>query len=891
MGDALPSGTVTMLFSDIEGSTRLLGRLGPRYAEVLSAQRSILRSVFDSWHGREMGTEGDSFFVVFSSAGDAVSASVAAQQGLDSYEWPSGLPVRVRMGLHTGEPVRHEDGYVGMDVHLAARVAATAHGGQVVLSAATAHLVGERLPEGVRLVDLGLHRLKDIDQPERIHQLAVPGLETTFPPLKSLGTTTSLPTATTSLFGRDGEMRELAALLSKGDVRLVTLTGPGGSGKTRLAASVAARIADLFPDGVYFVPLATVTTAEVMLTTVAETLGVQSERTHRGLLEQVQHLRALFVLDNLEQLPAAADVVSDLLAATRDVVLVATSRRPLHVSGEHEHPVPTLEVPREGALDDATTAGAVQMFVRHVSMVRPGFALTDDNTADVVEVCRRLDGLPLALELAAARTKLLSPRALLNRLDRGLDPGTGSTNRPGRQQTLRAAVEWSYDLLDDQSRSAFLRLGVFAGGCDLEAVAAVAAGSDDPLEQVAELVDASLITVEDGADGEPRLGMLQTIRRFALERLEAEGGLDLVRLRHAQHYLGLVESLAPRLHGPEHLPARGRLETEQDNIREALDWSLPPDSGEVPADDRLRIGQRMASSLRWFWIIGNYRNEAYRWYQRATRSDSEVGPELAASLFGLATMQSELGKAEDCRSILLRSLQMWRELGDDGCISEVLSFLALEENAAGRTDEADAMLDESLELARGIGDNLRLGRALSSANILEGDRGNFSRAVSLVEESRRLAHERGDERSVVLMGNNLADTLLQAGRSDEASLLLPELASGALRMRDAWAQYYVIETSAEVAGDLGEFELATRLFAASDVMLQRLGGERGGDFQTDACARILDRVHKALGPAAWEAEYAAGRSRSPEAALIEVRQWLGAGTRPGRTDVVTSGGP
>ena len=231
MGDGLPSGTVTMLFSDIEGSTRLLGRLGSQYADVLSAQRSILRSAFAAWHGREMGTEGDSFFVVFSSAVDAANACVAAQQGLDSHAWPAGLPVRVRMGLHTGEPVRHEDGYVGMDVHLAARIAATAHGGQVVLSAATAHLVGERLPEGARLVDLGRHRLKDIDQPERIHQLNVPGVETAFPPLKSLGTATSLPTTSTPLFGRDGELRELTALLSMDDVRLVTLTGPGGPGR------------------------------------------------------------------------------------------------------------------------------------------------------------------------------------------------------------------------------------------------------------------------------------------------------------------------------------------------------------------------------------------------------------------------------------------------------------------------------------------------------------------------------------------------------------------------------------------------------------------------------------------------------------------------------------
>ena len=785
------------------------------------------------------------------------------------------------MGLHTGEPVRHEDGYVGMDVHLAARIAGIAHGGQVVLSAATAHLVGEHLPEGARLASLGVHRLKDIDQPEQVHQLVVPGLEQDFPPLRSLGTTTSLPTTSTALVGRDGELRELTALLSMGDVRLVTLTGPGGSGKTRLAAAVAARLADDFPDGVYFVPLATVSTREVMLTTVAETLGMQSEsRAQYGLLEQISHLRALLVLDNLEQLPAAAAVVSDLLAAARGVVLVATSRRPLHVSGEHEHPVPTLTLPREVFLDDAESSGAVQMFVRHVTMVRPGFALTEDNVADVIEVCRRLDGLPLALELAAARTRLLSPRALLNRLDRGLDLGADNASRPTRQQTLRAAVGWSYNLLDDRSRSSFRRLGVFAGGCDLDAVAAVVDGSADPLDQVAELVDASLVTVEDGDDGEPRIGMLQTIRQFALERLEADDDVDLVRLNHAQHYLELTERLAPQLYGSRHLPARGRLETEHDNIREALDWSLPTDPLDTPPANRLRIGRRIASALRWFWTIGNYRREAHRWYELATRSDSDGGPELPAALFGLAFMEGELGSKEKARSTALQSLQRWRELGDSGWVSEVLSFVALLEAALGRTDEAAAMLDESLVLARGADDNLRLGRALSCASAFEGNRGNRARSISLAEQSLTLARESGDERAVVLMGNNLADALVQDGRSGEAFLLLADLASGALRLRDAWAQYYVIDTSAEIAGELGEPELATRLFATSDAILQRLG-PRGSDTQSDTSERIIAHVRQALGPAASAAADEAGRSLSPEAALIEVREWVGT-SRPSR---------
>src|SRR5712692_10483668 len=417
----LPTGTITMLFSDIEGSTGLLGRLGDRYGEALSAQRALLRAAFAASRGHEMGTEGDSFFVVFESAGEAARCCVAAQRALSGHAWPGGVAVRVRMGLHSGEPARHEDGYIGLDVHRAARIAAAAHGGQVILSEATRLLVQSRLPVGVSVRDLGFHRLKDIEAPERIYQLAAAGLQQQFPPLKSLGAPASLPVPLTPLVGRDADLGQLRAALAGPGVRLVTLTGTGGVGKTRLALAAASSLGNAFQHGVFFVALAAVSTADVMWKTIADSLDVVGDKSAADAV--TGHLRdrqALLVLDNLEQLDGAAGVVATLLAAAPRLVVLATSRRPLHLQGEHELPVPPLEIPRGARVEEVAACGAAQLFVQQAELVRPGFALTPANAADIAAITGRLDGLPLAIELAASRVKLLPPRALRARLGESL---------------------------------------------------------------------------------------------------------------------------------------------------------------------------------------------------------------------------------------------------------------------------------------------------------------------------------------------------------------------------------------------------------------------------------------------------------------------------------------
>ncbi|MBA2560175.1 MAG: adenylate/guanylate cyclase domain-containing protein, partial [Propionibacteriales bacterium] len=447
----LPTGTVTLLFSDIEGSTLMLNRLGARWGEALSAQRSILRATFTEHDGHEMGTEGDSFFVVFDSAQQALEASVEGQRRLQQHAWPDGVAVRVRMGLHTGEPQRHEHGYIGIDVHRAARIAASASGGQVVLSGSTQALLGQ-LPGRALLRSLGRHRLKDIAEPEQLYDVEVPALLCDFPPLRSLGTRANLPTYASELVGRDVELEDLTGLITAPGTRLVTLTGPGGTGKTRLAVELAARLQDDYPCDTFFVGLHTADRAPLMWSGIAEAVGAVAEADllpHERSLRFLSDRRSLLVLDNLEQVVDADVVVSQLLNDAPDVRVVATSRRPLHLVDEQEYPVSTLTVPglQQTSLAEVGASGAVELFVRRAAMVRPRFTLTKDNVDNVAALCRRLDGLPLAIELAAARTRFLAPKALVARLDKALDIAATGNQAPSRQKTLRETIAWSCNLL------------------------------------------------------------------------------------------------------------------------------------------------------------------------------------------------------------------------------------------------------------------------------------------------------------------------------------------------------------------------------------------------------------------------------------------------------------
>jgi predicted ATPase/class 3 adenylate cyclase len=643
-----------MLFSDIERATALLNRLGNRYGEALSAQRAVLRAALSDYGGQEMGTEGDSFFVVFESAGDAVRCCVAAQRALAGYHWPDGVAVRVRMGLHSGEPVRYEDGYLGIDVHRAARIAAAAHGGQVVVSEETRLLAQARLPAGVSFRDLGFHRLKDIQAPEHLYQLAASGLPERFPRLKSLGAQASLPVPATPLVGRDGDFEQLRAAILRPGVRLVTLTGTGGVGKTRLALAAAAALDEAFPHGVFFILLATVRDAEAMWKIIAERLDVAGEGPAADAVTgYLSGRQALLVLDNLEQLAGAAAVVAQLLAAAPGLVVLAASRRALHLQGEQERPVPPLQVPGEGTVTAVAACGAAQLFVQQAAAVRPGFALCDGNAADVAAICKRLDGLPLAIELAASRARLLAPKALLARLGQSLDLAAGDISRPSRQRTLRDTISWSYDLLAPGLPQVFRRMGVFAGGCDLDALAAVAGHGEgqqtdtDPLQLAEELMDVSLITVTEGADGEPRFGMLETIREYALERLRHAGDLDSTRRRHARYYATFAEQAPDQRRSLVGLAYLDRLEAEHDNLRAALSWCLEAGAVDRASDsDRAAIGLRLVQALADFWYNHGHFTEGRRWLQRAAElAADEGGAPLARVVQWLGRMLEVQGSA------------------------------------------------------------------------------------------------------------------------------------------------------------------------------------------------------------------------------------------------------
>src|SRR6202165_3038141 len=610
---ALPTGTVTFFFSDIEGSTRLIQQLGERYPEVLLAHHAIQRKTLAANGGHELRTEGDSFFIVFGSALQACAGAADVQTALHAHEWPEGGAVRVRIGVHTGEATLVGNEYLGLDVHRAARVAAAGHGGQVLLSETTRALVDHALPTGLTLLDRGMHRLKDRARAERLFQLTVEGLPADFPPLKTLESTpNNLPTQLTSFIGRDDQVREPRQRLERS--RLLTLTGPGGTGKTRLSLQIAAGVLDQFPDGVYFVPLSAIHDPDLVPSAIAQALAISTTGSHRpieALLENLREKQTLLVLDNFEQVLEAAPITTQLLEGSAGLRVLVSSRSALRVSGEQEFPVPPLALPDLRALPGLAALSqfeAVRLFIERAVAVKPDFQATNENAPAIAGICERVDGLPLAIELAAARVKLFSPQALLSRLEKSLSAlGSGTRDAPARQQTLRGAILWSYDMLDAGGRSLLARGLVFARGGQLEQLEPVCGPPSDVggdvVEALDQLADQSLLRRLPDFD-EPRFLMLQTIRDFAAERLEESGEAHLIRDRHVQTYIALAQRAQPHLFGPRRKEWLDRLEDDNDNFRAALDWTVA--SGDAGSAMELSAG------LWRFWQMRGHLHEGRR---------------------------------------------------------------------------------------------------------------------------------------------------------------------------------------------------------------------------------------------------------------------------------------
>jgi len=722
-------------------------------------------------------------FAAFARASDALLAAVAAQRELALHSWPSAVAVRVRMGLHTGEPSRVVEGYVGLDVHFAARIMSVAHGGQVLLSRTTRDLVEHDLPEGVSLRDLGEHHLKDLERPIPLYQLVIEGLSADFPPLKTRDRRSdTLPVQLTPLIGREHEVATVVQLLHRDDVQLVTFTGPGGTGKTRLALQVALELGDVFVGKVFFVSLACVNDPMLVIPTIARALGIRDgvgQPLLARLVEVLQRKQVLLLLDNFEQVVEAAPQVADLLTSCSQLKLLVTSREVLHVSAEHEFAVPPLALPDPAHLPKLAAlarAPSVALFLQRAQAARPEFRLTSTNARAVAEICVRLDGLPLAIELAAARMKLLSPQTLLARLDRRLIMLTGGArDAPARQQTLRNTIEWSYQLLNAREQRLFRWLSVFVSGCTLQAAEAVCTGSDDGagqmLDGVASLVDKSLLqrVEQTGVENEElRLLMLETIREYGLEALTANGEGEVARQAHADYFLSLAEEAEPALKGPLLVVWIERLEREYNNLRAALQWAVE--------GGRTEMALRLGIALERFWVVRGHRNEGLRFLGRALEGSAEVATDLRAKALLAAARLAFIQSNYDQGEVLAQEgLALFRELGDRRGIALSLDRLGMAAWRRGDFRAARVLLEEDLALFREVGDRDRVAWSLFTLGLLDNKQGEYTRACALFEESLALFRELGNKRGIAASLTQLAGTLfVSQGNQDMIYPLLEE---------------------------------------------------------------------------------------------------------------------
>ncbi|TFH36087.1 MAG: tetratricopeptide repeat protein [Anaerolineales bacterium] len=846
----LPEGTVTFLFTDIEGSTELLQRLKDQYAKLLADQREILRAILEKWGGREVDTQGDAFFVAFPRASDAVNAAADAQRALVSHDWPEGVEVRVRMGLHTGEPWVGEEGYVGMDVHRAARIAHIGHGGQVLLSESTTSLVQDDLPKGVRLKDLGHHRLKDLRRSRQIHQLVISDLGGDFPPLKSLDAYRhNLPIQPTPLIGREVELRKAQDLLLQPEVRLLTLTGPGGIGKTRLGLQLGAALSDHFPEGVYYVPLTPITSFELVIPTIAQTVGVRehgNEPILESLIQRIKSQGVLFILDNFEHLMPAASDVAGLLERCPQIKVLVTSREVLHLRWEYEFLVQPLALPDpliESPLDQLSHSTAVNLFVQRARAVERDFVLTGENAHVVGKICERLEGLPLAIELAAARIKILPPRAMLKRLT---DTNGGSSldllkggalDAPERHRTLFATIDWSYKLLSEKEQGLLRSLSVFSGGFSLQAAekvycvpdGEVTASHDSSfeygvMEGIASLLDKSLIRQEDiGAD--PRYAMLEMIREHALMKMKESGQEREIRWRHANHFLAMAEDANDHLRGPEQTLWLEQLEIDLNNIRSALRWFLQRAQGENEHQGEAeKAGLRMVSALVRFWDTHGHLTEGHRWLSELLGISDTPSEERVDALIGIADFAIRLSGVLDVLEYYEQALTLARSLGYAIGIAQALEGLASVHQLHGGDEElVQSLQSESLQIWRQLKDQRGIASALGPLAHRAALHFEFDEATSLFKESLSLFQDMGDQREIGGALWNLGQIELRRGRYESGTELFNESLEIYQDLKDTHGISTQLRCLAEVERALGNLEKARALYEESLVDFRAIG--------------------------------------------------------------------
>jgi len=867
-----PTGTTSFPFTDIEGSTKLWETYPDAMNLALARHDALLGGIIEEHGGQVFKTVGDAFCCAFGSASQAVTAALAIQCALDAEDWevPDGL--RVRVAVHTGTAEERGGDYFGPTLNRVARLLSAGHGRQVLLSQAARDAASGDLPPGVGLQDMGEHRLKDLIQPERVFQLISARLPRDFPPLRTLtARLNNLPVQPTPLIGRETEVAEAVGLFRREDVRLVTMTGAGGSGKTRLAVQVGAELVDGFDGGVFFVPLAAINEPALLPSAIAQQLDIR-EGPGRPVIEMLQESlrdkRALLVLDNFEQIAAAAPQLASLLEVCGRLKMLVTSRSSLRLRAEQEFPVPPLVLPDLRALPPASQLlrySAVALFAERAAAVRPGFAL-DGNARAVAEVCVRLDGLPLAIELAAARCKILSPQAILSRLKNRFALLTGgSRDLPERQRTLRATIDWSYELVDESEQRLFRLLSVFVGGFTMEAAEAICkecgSAEADVLDSIASLADKSLVSQVEQEHGEPRFQMLETVREYGLEALSASGEEGPVRDSHASVFTALAEAAEPRLEQEDEAMWLERLEREHDNLRAALGW--------LTVSGQVEQALRLAASLCLFWFMRGHLAEGRDRISDllALPAGKTVTAGRARALNRAAFLTRFLGDYDATHRLISESLAIYRQLGDRSGVTDGLSNLGDAALYHGDLEEAERLLEESLEINREWNNQQGIADSLSHLGMSAFFRGDFEVAKSCHEESLAIWRQLGDRQGVSWALHKLGVAMLRLGDHQVARALLRESLSTASELHYSYGIAWTLEGLVEAEVLLGRAEPGVCLAGAAASLREEIGAPVPALWEADL-ARTLAEARVLLGPEAYERVWAEGRRMHAEEAIV-----------------------
>jgi predicted ATPase/class 3 adenylate cyclase len=868
--------TFTFVFTDIEGSSRLWEESPETMALALARHDTLLHDIFATHGGDVFKTMGDSLLVAFEDSGAALFAAVQAQRALLAEEWETARPLRVRAALHRGPAEQRERDYFGPTLNRTSRLLSAGHGGQTLLSRAAREDIA--LPDGISLYDLGERRLRDLMRPERIFQLVAPGLPTEFPPLRSLEVLpNNLPPQLTTFVGRERELEQAKELVQRS--RLVTLTGPGGTGKTRLALEVAAAMLESFDDGVWLVELATVLDAARVGGTIAAALGAREDPERAiedSLVDFLRSKELLLVLDNCEHLVAECALISArLLRGAPRLRILASSREPLAIPGETRLPVPSLSMPDffDRKLNASNPAAvlefeAVRLFAERATAVQPSFAVNPENAATVARICWRLDGIPLAIELAAARVKMLTLQQILDRLDdqfRLLTNG-GRTALP-RQQTLTALIDWSYALLNEKERTLLRRLAVFGRGRTLRAIEAVCAGDGieqwEILDLLQQLIDKSLVSTELNDDSaSARYVLLESVWDYANTKLAESGKASAVASRHLDFFLQIAEKAEPKLLGREQLEWIEKLAVEHGNLRLALDWA-------VRAPEGVERGLRLAGALERYWEVRTHLTEG-RDYCAALLAR----PEATARTYARAKALAAAGRLAFCqdddasaRGLLTEAMELYRELGATREAMILEAVLGFVEWSDGLPAAARPHFEAVEAYARQHGETRMLAMALNGFGSLHADEGDYARARALKEESIAMYLETGDRWISGLQILSLVRVQIAHGDFAAAEVRLAEAAQYAEELGNELSIPYVLEGFGKIAAATGELEHATLLFGASQALRERLGFSSLPPAERPTYDQAMDQMRAGLTPQHFDEIWARGRALSTDAAL------------------------